>query len=79
MGLTKEQVLAKIAHLNLPEGSKIAVSVIRGRRDVTYIGEYRIKGNTLLLGTKCKTFDFFNIQNIGRVVDEKRRLICWVS
>lgn len=79
MGLTKERVLEKIAHLNLPEGSKIAVSVIRGRRVVTYIGEYRIGGNALLLGTKCKTFDFFNIQNIGRVIDEKRRKICWVS
>ena len=71
--------MAKISYLNLPEGSKIAVSVIRGRRDVTYIGEYRIEGNTLLLGTECKTFDFSNIQNIGRVIDEKRRLVCWCS
>lgn len=81
LSLTKEEFLKKIEKMGVEEGSKIAVGVNQGGRGgiKCFIGEFKISDRGILLGTKCRNFDFHNITNVGRVVDEKRRLVYWVS
>ena len=77
--LTKQRILEKLKYIGIKEGDKIAVGAVYGRQVRAFIGVFKLTDKGIEIGTKCRHFDFHAITNVGKVVDEKRRLIWWAS